>query len=204
MKLYLYDHCPFCIRVLMGVRLKGLSVELVHLDYDDEATPRRMIGRKMVPILEDADGFMGESLAILHKIDGLAGPRLFDQAPCDEITGWIAAWKATIYGLVLPRVADPVFPEFRRVQAREAFAAAKERTYGPFALLMERTNHLLGEMERGLGELRGILPDPARIGMSDILLFPMLRSLRIVESLRIDAEVQGYCRRIVRATGIAW
>ena len=63
MKLYIYDHCPFCVRARMAAGLFGADVEEVVLANDDEATPIGMIGAKQVPILQKEDGsFMGESL----------------------------------------------------------------------------------------------------------------------------------------------
>lgn len=50
MKLYIYDHCPFCLKARMIFGLKNLPVELIVMSNDDEATPTRMIGQKMAPI----------------------------------------------------------------------------------------------------------------------------------------------------------
>lgn len=55
MKLYIYDHCPFCVKARMIFGLKNIPVELNVLQNDDEATPTRMIGQKMVPILQKDD-----------------------------------------------------------------------------------------------------------------------------------------------------
>lgn len=52
MKLYIYDHCPFCLKARMIFGLKNLPVELIVMSNDDEATPTRMIGQKMAPILQ--------------------------------------------------------------------------------------------------------------------------------------------------------
>ena len=38
MKLYIYDHCPFCVRARMAAGLFGADVEEVVLANDDEAT----------------------------------------------------------------------------------------------------------------------------------------------------------------------
>ena len=74
MKLYIYDHCPFCVRARMIFGLRGVEVENIILANDDEDTPIGMIGAKQVPILEKDDGtFMGESLDIVHYIDETAG-----------------------------------------------------------------------------------------------------------------------------------
>ncbi len=52
MKLYIYDHCPFCVKARMIFGLKNLPVERITLLNDDEATPTKMIGKKMAPILQ--------------------------------------------------------------------------------------------------------------------------------------------------------
>jgi glutaredoxin 2 len=44
-KLYIYDHCPFCVKARMIFGLKNIPVELNVLLNDDEATPTRMIGK---------------------------------------------------------------------------------------------------------------------------------------------------------------
>lgn len=56
MKLYIYDHCPFCARVAFVARSLGLTVELVSVDYHDAQTLIDLIGKKMVPVLEKDDG----------------------------------------------------------------------------------------------------------------------------------------------------
>ena len=52
MKLYIYDHCPFCVKARMIFGLKNLPVELIVMLNDDEETPKRLIGQKIAPILQ--------------------------------------------------------------------------------------------------------------------------------------------------------
>lgn len=52
MKLFIYDHCPFCVKARMIFGLQGQPVRLVTLLNDDEITPTTMIGKKMAPILQ--------------------------------------------------------------------------------------------------------------------------------------------------------
>ena len=67
MKLYIYDHCPFCSRARMIFGLRQMAVEEIVLLNNDEATPIALIGAKQVPILQKADGsHMGESLDIVN------------------------------------------------------------------------------------------------------------------------------------------
>ena len=50
MKLYIYDHCPYCLKARMIFGLKNIPVELHVLLNDDAETPTRMVGQKQVPI----------------------------------------------------------------------------------------------------------------------------------------------------------
>ena len=46
MKLFIYDHCPFCVKARMIFGLKRLPIRLVTLLNDDETTPFNLIGQK--------------------------------------------------------------------------------------------------------------------------------------------------------------
>lgn len=92
MKLYIYDHCPFCVRARMIFGLKKVAVEEVILLDNDIETPTRMIGRKMVPILEKEDGsYLPESLDIVRYVDQLSEPRLAAGEISPEIDSWYKA-----------------------------------------------------------------------------------------------------------------
>ena len=48
--LYVYDHCPFCVRVRLALGVKNVK-HLVHfLANDDIATPTALVGKKIAPI----------------------------------------------------------------------------------------------------------------------------------------------------------
>jgi len=77
MKLFVYDHCPFCVRARMIFGLKNISFELVMLASDDSETPTKMVGQKMLPILQKEDGsYMPESLDIVSYIDNNYGGKI--------------------------------------------------------------------------------------------------------------------------------
>jgi glutaredoxin 2 len=191
-KLYVYDHCPFCLRARMPFGLKDIPVELRFLANDDEETPISMVGRKMLPILEDEDGHTGESLDIVAKLDGIEGPRLFDGPARQEITDWIDAWQSRINSLVIPRTPVAIFPEFRTPEARAYFTAKKEEQFGRFDDLLARTDEISVEVAQGLRELEPILPDPDAPSLDDILLFPILRGLSILPDLPLPPKVEAY------------
>ena len=68
-KLYEYQHCPYCVRVKFFLKLFDISFNVEHLDYSDKVTPRQLTGNKSLPIIEvDDSTYMDESLDIIKYI----------------------------------------------------------------------------------------------------------------------------------------
>ena len=192
MKLYVYDHCPYCVRARMPLGLKNIDAEVIYLDNHDEETPIGMIGAKMLPILGDDDGHMGESLDIVHKLDALDGQPMFGGTPSDALLGWLKTHDATVNTLVIPRAPNPMYPEFTDPKAVAYFTAKKEATFGPFAELISQTDQARSKMEAALDELVALLPNVEQPSIDDIYLFPVLRGLTIVPDLEFPQPVMEY------------
>ena len=91
MKLYIYDHCPYCLKARMIFGLKNIPVELHVLLNDDAETPTRMVGQKQVPILQKDDSrYMPESMDIVHYVDKLDGKPLLTGKRSPAIEEWLA------------------------------------------------------------------------------------------------------------------
>ncbi|WP_375804111.1 glutaredoxin domain-containing protein [Zymomonas mobilis] len=45
-KLFIYEHCPFCVKARMIFGLKNIDFEKIVLLNDNETDPIRMIGKK--------------------------------------------------------------------------------------------------------------------------------------------------------------
>lgn len=72
MKIYLYHHCPYCIKVRLIADLSKLDYEIVYLANDDEKAHIDRIGSKQVPFLEKNDGtYIKESDEICKYISEL-------------------------------------------------------------------------------------------------------------------------------------
>ena len=69
--MYVYDHCPFCVRVRLALGLKNVKHEVKFLANDDTETPIGLVGKKVVPIYQRGLGgpAMPESLDIIEAID---------------------------------------------------------------------------------------------------------------------------------------
>lgn len=202
MKLYVYDHCPFCIRARMPLGFKGIEAEVIYLPNDDEETPISMIGEKMLPILEHDGAYVGESLDIVKALDEMSGERMFDGTPDAALGDWISGALGPIYNLVIPRTPVESFPEFETASARSYFTEKKEAAFGAFDGLFAKTPALIAEVKAHLDTLVPLLPTARDIGIDDILLFPHLRGLEIVEGLRFPKEVEAYVARVSEASGV--
>jgi hypothetical protein len=55
---YVYDHCPFCVRVRLALGFKNVKHNLVFLANDDVATPTSLVGKKIAPIFVSSVVFL--------------------------------------------------------------------------------------------------------------------------------------------------
>lgn len=47
---YVYDHCPFCVRVRLALGIKNVKHNVIFLMNDDIPTPTKLVGKKVAPI----------------------------------------------------------------------------------------------------------------------------------------------------------
>lgn len=206
MKLYIYDHCPFCVRARMIFGLRGVAVQQIFLQNDDEATPIRMIGAKQLPILEKDDGtFMGESLDIVRHIDETAGKGRLNEAVRPEIQAWLDKVGAYANKLIQPRDVLAGFPEFATPSAVAYFTERKQKLIGDFAENLEATGRYLAQLDADLAELETLIAAPVSaeaVGMEDILLFPLLRNLTVVRGLVLPPKTAAYVEAVSAMSGV--
>ncbi|EJU51862.1 GrxB family glutaredoxin [Neisseria meningitidis] len=205
MKLYIYDHCPFCVRARMAAGLFGADVEETVLANDDEATPIGMIGAKQVPVLQKEDGsFMGESLDIVRHFDR-------EDRLKDEVRPEIRAWLDKVGGyndkLVQPRVIKIGLPEFATPEEVKYFTDKKEKSIGSFSANLNKTAQYLERINADLQELENLMDGASDginggIGMEDILVFPVLRNLTVVRGIEWSQKVMGYLMTMSEKSGV--
>ena len=205
MKLYYYDHCPYCVRARMAAGLFGADVEEVVLANDDEATPIGMIGAKQVPILQKEDGsFMGESLDVVRYLDREG--RLKNEIR-PEIQAWLDKVGEYNLKLVHPRVVKIGLPEFETLEAVKYFTDKKEKNIGSFATNLDKTGQYVQRLHEDLAELETLMTESGaglngEIGMEDILVFPILRNLTVVRGVEWPQKVMDYLLRMSEASGV--
>lgn len=207
MKLYIYDHCPYCVRARMILGLRKIDVEQVILQNDDEATPISMIGAKQVPILQKEDGsYMGESLDIVRYIDELSGQGRLKEEIRPEIQTWLDKVNTYSSKLIQPRDVLIDLPEFSTQSAIDYFVHKKEKNIGSFKTNLEKTDEYLQQLHADLDELASLIKSDnalnGELGMEDIHVFPILRNLTIVKNIAFPEKVEAYINNMSQLTNI--
>ncbi|MCG8708182.1 glutaredoxin 2 [Brenneria sp. 4F2] len=203
MKLFIYEHCPFCVRARMIFGLKAIPFDLSVIMEGDVATPTRMVGRKVVPILQKDDGsFMPESMDIVHYVDNLHGPAIADQPVDAAIDAWCKAASGAIFKLAVPRFTKADFKELATPEAREAYRLREEKAFGDLDALLADTPTLVAEVQRQLERLEPLLAEKRDIATADFVLFPVLRCLSIVKSISFGPHTASYLKRLADASQV--
>ena len=207
MKLYIYDHCPFCLKARMIFGLKNIPVELVVLLNDDEATPTKMIGKKMAPILQKDDSrYLPESMDIVHYVDKIDGEPLLTGAANSAISDWLRHVNSYVQHLLLPRIAKAPFDEFATPAARAYFTQKKEAMIGSFADHLTHSPGLTKKISDDLRKLDKLIVQSnavnGELSDDDIHLFPLLRNLTLVAGIEWPSRVAAYRDNMAKQTQI--
>ena len=207
MKLYIYDHCPYCLKARMIFGLKNIPVELHVLLNDDAETPTRMVGQKQVPILQKDDSrYMPGSMDIVHYVDKLDGKPLLTGKRSPAIEEWLRKVNGYANKLLLPRFAKSAFDEFSTPAARKYFVDKKEASAGNFADLLAHSDGLIKNISDDLRALDKLIVKPnavnGELSEDDIQLFPLLRNLTLVAGINWPSRVADYRDNMAKQTQI--
>ncbi|MBR0558854.1 glutaredoxin 2 [Neokomagataea anthophila] len=194
--LHVYEHCPFCVKARMIFGLHALPFEKRIFLHDDTTGPTEMVGRKVVPILEENGTFMPESLDIIAHIEKSAPTPLLTGPLNDAITQWLSSIAAPAYKLLIPRVASAPFPEFSTTSARANFIRRKERAEHPFGIILDNSTDDIQHINQKLLELAPLIQSPSAVNgtlsYDDLHLFAQLRSLSLIRGIHYPVEVDAY------------
>lgn len=207
MKLYIYEHCPFCVKARMIFGLKNIPVELVVLLNDDEETPTRMVGQKVAPILQKEDSrYLPESMDIVHYVDNLDHKPLLTGARNPAIEEWLRKVNGYVNRLLLPRIAKAPFDEFSTPEARAYFTKKKEASIGSFEEHMAHSAGLIKNISDDLRNLDKLIQQPnavnGELSEDDIHLFPLLRNLTLVAGVDFPTRVADYRDNMAKQTQV--
>jgi len=197
--LYHYVHCPFCVRVRMALGYLNLEYTSVVLPYDDEATPVKLSGKKMLPILTHAQGAMNESLDIIAFVDQankLKVPEFTQQSAFKQIEELLSKLGSPVHSLAMPYwIYTPEFNE----SSRKYFRKKKEEKRGPFSALVKKQSQFVDELRPMLKALETELEPfykSQSFGLSDILIASHLWGLYVVPEFQFSEKIHQYLQSI--------
>ena len=202
--LYQYDHCPYCIRVRMVLKCKGIDYKCITLAYDDVATPTRIYGKKILPfIIKSDETVLGESLDIINYLDHLdEKPIVSKKGITDGIQNQLNKMRSKANQLVKPRLVNVKINDFATKGAIDYYENKCIKKIGlNFAHLLENTSDYLPVVQAGLDEIETLWPNEAKgtqnfygstFSMADLYLFPFLRNLTVVKELHFGTRVASY------------
>lgn len=208
--LYVYDHCPFCVRARMIFGLKNMEFDLQFLSNADEETPIKMIGQKMVPILKKEDGsFMPESMDIVKYIDEQYSPKLITKTGKQNkaLYKWMDESGFYVARLAMPRWPKVNFEEFKTKEGRDYFINKKEAYMGPFSEHIDKSEEYIKAIEPLLLDLEKLLfsehyASSDTVTEDDIVLFPRLRSLSVVKNIKYPDKVKRYMQNMSKTSNV--
>ena len=207
MKLYVYDHCPYCVRARIIFGLKNLPVENITLLNDDESTPVGLVGKKVVPILIKENGeAMPESLDIVNYVDETYGEKLLSEEVRPEISDWMKKVSGYYNHLLLPRFVRLGLDEYKTQSAVDYFVKKKTEGIGDFDENFANTAQYIAQLSPDLVALDKLIISPnaanGKLSLEDIMLFPMLRNLTCVKGLVLPPNVAKYTERMAELSNI--
>lgn len=230
--LFVYDHCPFCVRVRAAFGMKNIKHNVQFMANDDIPTPTALVGKKISPILQWNEGkvCMPESMDIVNFVDGddRFGPTNMIRPATgrDDLKAWQKSVRDLLRGLQRPRyVATGLMPEFATKDGRLAFVqnhqlvgySKDEWKNGDMPLedklqLYEEAMAKdpagdIEEINRKLVELSDIVfseyhCSPGGVSLDDIDLFARLRSITIIKDVAWPAKLRSYMDYMAELTDI--
>ncbi|UIJ42897.1 glutaredoxin 2 [Vibrio kanaloae] len=187
MKLYIYDHCPFCARVAYIAQSLSLNIELISVDYDDAQTLIDLIGKKMVPVLQKDDGsIMAESLDIIAYFMDLKSSNE-QREPSEQATLFQNRSFPLTQQIGRPRWWNLDLAEYRSVGSKQAWRASKETVGFNFEELLENTSQYVQQINPLLKDAELLLDlengESSLPIIDQALYFSMLRGFCVESSI---------------------
>ena len=198
MKLYHYVHCPFCVRVRMALGYLNLDYESIVLPYNDEATPLKLTGVKMLPIMEfSSNSVQNESLDIISKLDekNLLSPKNISFS-MDDMERLLSKIGSNVHSLAMPYWIWT--PEFNQ-ESREYFQSKKEKKRGPFKSLIPRQKEFILNLNQICAKLGSNLRPyfkSKELTLYDIMIASHLWGMYVVPEFQFDQRIHDYLQLI--------
>jgi glutaredoxin 2 len=197
--LYHYIHCPFCVRVRMTLGYLNIPFESVVLPYNDEATPVRLTGKKMLPILEFDSRAMNESLDIMAFLDKENKLHIKEETSLKtfpEFEAYLNFLGSPVHSLAMPYwIWTPEFNE----SSRTYFEQKKSAKRGPFKDLVKNQKQYIDVLQKEWPNLEKELTPfykSQSFGLKDIMLASHIWGLYVVPEFQFPPAIHSYLQQV--------
>ncbi|MFV9972520.1 MAG: glutaredoxin 2 [Francisella endosymbiont of Hyalomma asiaticum] len=211
MKIYLYHHCPYCIKVRLVADLSNLDYQMINLANDDEKAHIDRIGSKQVPFLEKNDGtFIKESDEICKFIAKTQNFEIAESTIDSFVKDCIVELAPHYRKIVYPRIPHHPLNEcdFPTQSAKEYFINKKTQYIGDFdALLRNPPYDSIRAINRILAKIDPLIKIPfingKKFSWDDINILPIFFILTMARDLlEIPTNITNYIKNIEAKTNI--
>ena len=218
MKLYVFDSCPYCLRVRALIGLKDIPCDIEYVEpglppaeLEDKITTFRVPLLSLPAHANQPLRVLQESGDILSLLDRSDRAPLFTDSPVSPaLADWIADARPAINALCYPRMPMLPLPELASASARDYFVRSRgERLGMPLTQALTHTDQWLGELQTRLARLNLLLAPVALLRgqrsptLDDLYAFAELRNLSMVRELKWPGRLGDYLFRLSALTRIA-
>ncbi|MEZ9566604.1 glutaredoxin 2 [Vibrio artabrorum] len=206
MKLYIYEHCPFCARVLYVAGSLNLSINSTVIDYDDETTTTKISGIKQVPVfVNDNNQALTESLDIIEHL--LQQADVCEKSkPSHDVLQWQSDAFLTLQKIGYPRWYLYPLKEFKKESAQIAWREKKETETLNFDALLADTKDIARDAEeliKRAGALLNTNKKTKRDLVDKSIIFSILRGFTSAIEINWDPFVANWIIKQSKETGVS-
>jgi len=183
----------------MALGFLNLKYDSIVVPYDDEATPIKLTGKKMLPALTSDNKTINESLDVIALIDTdkkLNVDLISKNESFNQLQILLNELGSPLHSLTMPYwIYTPEFNE----KSRNYFKKKKEAKRGPFSELVKNQSQYLKKLEPFLLNIENELSpfyQSKEFGLFDILIASHLWGLYIVPEFQFSEKVHGYLQKI--------
>ncbi|MFZ4712821.1 MAG: glutaredoxin 2 [Bacteriovoracaceae bacterium] len=198
--LYHYSHCPFCVRVRLAFGLLNINYNTRLVAYNDEETPTKLIGKKMLPVVTDDNGkAMPESLDIINHYDisnVLNTNAIKSSKEFAEFEEFLGKVNNLVHSLCMPHWA---YTKEFDAESRAYFQEKKEAKRGPFKNLVLNREKFENDLKPLLTELEYKLTPyfkNSEISIYDVMISASLWGLYVLPEFRFSPNIHAYLQNI--------
>lgn len=183
----------------MTLSYLGLRYESVVVPYDDEETPVRLTGKKMLPIMVIDGKAVNESLDIMALLDHENKLKIQEAINAPEyqtLTATLARLGNLVHSVAMPYWMWT--PEFND-SSRAYFQKKKEEKRGPFKELVKNQRQFVEGLNTEFSELtKNLKPfyKSSTFSLYDLLIAAHIWGLYVVPEFQFPEEIHRYLQSV--------